>query len=80
MRIDKTLTQRQKLLDIMDINLMEFLQENNALEKFINNLNPDRRKTISHKIFDMQCEFVWAESPEKDSFWRELNKKFKGHY
>lgn len=80
MRINKILTQRQQLLAIMDVNLMEFLKENNALEKFINNLDPDRRKTISHKIFDMQYEFVWAGSPEKDSFWRELDKKFKGHY
>ena len=80
MRIDKTLTQRQQFLAIMDVNLMEFLQENNALEKFINNLDPNRLKTLSYIIHDMQCEFVWAESPEKDSFWRELNKKFKGHY
>ena len=80
MRIDKTLTQRQQFLAIMDVNLMEFLQENNALEKFINNLDPNRLKTLSYKIFDMQYEFVWSGSPEKDSFWRELDKKFKGHH
>lgn len=80
MRIDKSLTHRQQFLDIMDIDLMEFLKKNNALEKFINNLNPYRPKTISYKIYDMQCEFIWAKSPEKDSFWRELDKKFKGFY
>jgi hypothetical protein len=57
----------------MDEKLKTFLEQQNALEKFQNNMiqnsNPDPDP-------DFMNSFIWKESPEGFDFWKDLYYKF----
>lgn len=76
MKITNSNSEYEKLLKIIDEDLLEFLKKNNALKKFIKNLRPNRlqQKKI---IYDMSFEFTWEDSPEHHDFWSNLSKKYE---
>ncbi|MCK9429617.1 MAG: hypothetical protein M0R17_06395 [Candidatus Omnitrophica bacterium] len=67
-------------------NLYLFLEKNNALDKFVNNLlknNIDIHLEkllgweVSHTINDMITQFVFGDTPEGFAYWNALNTLFK---
>jgi hypothetical protein len=55
----------------MDEKLKTFLEQQNALEKFQNNMIQN-----SNSDPDFMNSFVWRESPEGFDFWKDLYYKF----
>jgi hypothetical protein len=66
-------------------NLCMFLEKNNALDKFVNNLLNSTCIQIeamfgweySHPIEKIIDQFIWGNTPEKYNYWNELNTLFE---
>ena len=77
MKIGKRTLRKEDLNE----NLVSFLIEHDALHKFLNNINSQRKDPLSaiskHRIEDsILFSFTWDETVEGGIYWGELNCEF----
>jgi hypothetical protein len=62
--------------------LCEFLEQNNAIDKFLENVNSVEQSSYTTVLTHSPQEFlmmgfIWKETPEGSDYWAELNLKWE---